>query len=886
MAKQVQQKTGGAGSVTAATAALEKSAAPGSLLVATISIDKSAGDAPAIGPSKGWKAVEPADSGNSGVTVALAYRVADGTAADQCGWTWEEARTASWWISEYSQAGTLLTPVFALNYVGPAEENRTEVPLGPIVAKGDGFAVAMIGRDTGSGFTFDGGFTEVADFTTESNPGLGVAHILEVVNGAKLSTTPKHGSGDQQGGILIAFGFEVEAKPEPPVVVTGEADEVDHDSATLNGTVDANGELTDYYFEYGTTKGYGTKVPAGGEGEAGEGAAPVAVDEAISGLEPETTYHFRLVALSAGGEDAGEDEEFTTEAEPEEEPGPTISAARVTGEPVDDRLFVGLRHADGSITRWGPDEAEAANIPQGGTFSNSAPGGHRDASSTLIRDPRRDWPDLNLVDDLVLYGRTKPLGRNAFEGQVDHLPSEFGDGMSIGVNAVGNSALLSENESWRALYVALGFDGWDGPSLARREFVAGKGWPQGKISVSTSEDGLVWDLPNEALSKDERASVNYEAPAGLPVARFGYRGTRKGGDWSKLDTPKIYGGDTEVIPEGSESPALTLDDTPRTVAFERARRHLMLEAWVKEVFTPSPGTQQSLSRIALYGETGVPLREIEGELPGVYAHDVLPHMLSTGAPDLKYRVAGDGTIVPNTSFAIPDLAFLDPGTVLDGVLRLNAYFLNNFAVWDERQFHWHPWDPDRVTWRATIAGGAHWAPAGRQARSAINGLVVSYTNHEGKPRLAGPPGSGCDVESPLLQDLDPRNPYTRRGRKNWAVLPVGYPLAYSSTAVQVGHVRLLEHKLPQRSGTLVVLPLGPGHIPQLEHPTIGPVPVWAARSGDYIELDGWPEPEPFRIVEVPSYDTETKTWTAQLDTASSRFSAILERGGSRMKGTA
>lgn len=885
MAKQIQQKTGGAGTATAATAALEKAAAAGSLLVSAISIDKSAGDAPAIGPSKGWTPVEPADSGNSGVTVALAYRVADGTASDQCGWIWEEARTASWWIGEYTQEGTLGVPVFDLNYVGPAEESRTEVPLGPITADGNGFAVAMIGRDTGSGFTFDGGFTEVADFTTESNPGLGVAHILEVVDGAKLATTPKHGSGDQQGGILIAFGFEVEAKPEPPVAVTGEADEVDHNSATLNGTVDPNGEATDYYFEYGTTKSYGTKIPAGGDGEAGEGSIAIGVDEVITGLEPETTYHFRLVALSTGGEDAGEDEEFTTEAEPEpEEPGPSVSA-RVDSEPVDDRLFVGLRHADGSMTRWAGDEPDAAGIPTGIKFSNSAPGGHRDASLTLIRDPRRDWPDLNLVDDLVIYGRTKPLGRNAFEGQTDHFPSELGDGMSIGVNAVGNSVMLSEDESWKALYVALGFDGWEEPSLARREFAAAAGASQGRIPVSTGSDGLAWDPPaNETLPAFETSEVAFEAPAGLPVSKLGYRGTRKG-EWSKFESAQVLLDDEETF-NGFAPSGLTLDGKPRVAEFSQAYRHLMLRARLLGEFKPAAGVQQSYDRLAVYGETGVPLREIEGELPGVYGHDALPHMLSTGAPDLKYRVAGDGTIIPNTSFVIPDLAFLEEGTVTDAILHLNAYFLNNFGVWDDRQFHWHPWDPDRLTWRATIAGGAHWAPAGREARSALNGLVVTFDNHEGKHRGAGPPGSGCDVESPLLQDLDPRNPYTRRGRKNWGHLSVGYPLAYSSTAIQLGHVKLLEHKLPQRSGTLVVRPLGAGHIPQLEHPTIGPVPVWAARAGDYIELDGWPEPEPFRIIEVPSYDADSKTWTAQLDTASSRFSAILERGGSRMKGIA
>jgi len=105
------------------------------------------------------------------------------------------------------------------------------------------------------------------------------------------------------------------APPPPPVVITGVASGVAVRKANLNGTVNPNLFPTTYYFEYGETEAYGTKVPATEDGEAGEGSEPVTVDEAIKGLKPGTTYHFRLVADNAGGEDAGEDAEFTTAAE-------------------------------------------------------------------------------------------------------------------------------------------------------------------------------------------------------------------------------------------------------------------------------------------------------------------------------------------------------------------------------------------------------------------------------------------------------------------------------------------------------------------------------------------------------------------------------------------
>jgi hypothetical protein len=573
-------------------------------------------------------------------------------------------------------------------------------------------------------------------------------------------------------------------------------------------------------------------------------------------------------------------------------PGPAppvrvVPAARVTSEPVDDALFVELRDSAGNVTRWAGDEPDAFGIPADIATATSAPGGHRDSSCSLSRDPRRTWPDLNLVDEYIVRGRTKPLGRNVFEGQLAHLPSELGDGVRIGVKAIGNQVLLSEDESWKELYVAFGFEGWSEAPFERREWSAEQGRPQGKIPLSTGSGGLSWELPVEALPVNEVTEAHFQAPAGVRIAKLGYRGRRQGGNWANFQAPALLASDTEHeqfgVGAGGEV-ALTLDNTAHTATLPTPRRYAMLRVFATVAAAPSAGTQQSYDRLAVYGDHGLPLvGGTTSELHGLYAHDVLGHMLETGAPALKFRIAEDGTIVPNTSFVIPHLAFLEGGKVADAIQNLNAYFLNNWAVWDDKTFYWQPWNPDRLTWKARIQGGAHWSPAGRQSETLLNGAIVYFTDGWGKARTAGPVGSGCDFEDPLLEDSDPANPYTRRGRRRWGKLQVDFPLAYGSTAVQVGHVFLLEHRLPQRAGTLVIRPLGPGHVPQIEHPTVGAVPVWALRAGDYVELVGWPEPEPFRVIET-DYSHESKTLTAQLDTASSRLSAILERVGVRLVG--
>jgi Ca2+-binding RTX toxin-like protein len=100
----------------------------------------------------------------------------------------------------------------------------------------------------------------------------------------------------------------------PPVVVTGAATDVSPVRATLTGTVDPRGRLTNYYFEYGTSAAYGTKTPST---SAGNAATTISVSATASGLRAGRTYHFRLVGKSDAGTTVGADRTFTTPPPPE-----------------------------------------------------------------------------------------------------------------------------------------------------------------------------------------------------------------------------------------------------------------------------------------------------------------------------------------------------------------------------------------------------------------------------------------------------------------------------------------------------------------------------------------------------------------------------------------
>lgn len=110
--------------------------------------------------------------------------------------------------------------------------------------------------------------------------------------------------------------FWTAGKPE---AVTAAASEVGYTHATLHAAIAAKYSPTHFYFEYGDSEAYGHKTPEYFSGERNE---PVEEHEAISGLSPDTTYHFRVVASNAYGATYGADQTFTTAEEPLVETGP------------------------------------------------------------------------------------------------------------------------------------------------------------------------------------------------------------------------------------------------------------------------------------------------------------------------------------------------------------------------------------------------------------------------------------------------------------------------------------------------------------------------------------------------------------------------------------
>ena len=98
----------------------------------------------------------------------------------------------------------------------------------------------------------------------------------------------------------------INGDPGDAEAITGSASGISPHTAQLNGTVNANGQDVDYYFEYGPTTQYGDIS------DVFSTTANQPITIAVSALSPDTLYHFRLVVVTDTDTINGNDRSFET----------------------------------------------------------------------------------------------------------------------------------------------------------------------------------------------------------------------------------------------------------------------------------------------------------------------------------------------------------------------------------------------------------------------------------------------------------------------------------------------------------------------------------------------------------------------------------------------
>jgi parallel beta-helix repeat protein len=167
-------------------------------------------------------------------------------------------------------------------------------------------------------------------------------------------TVDQRGMQRPQGLACDVGAYELQ--PIAPGVSAAPATGIRPRGATLNGTVDTHGFQTSGRFEYGPTTSYGSSTPT-----QTLASGTHAVSAMITGLLPDTPYHFKLVMSTSGGTAETADQTFTTAPDaPDVATGPAteITAAGSTlngsvipnGLPTTYQFWYGTTPAYGSAT--------------------------------------------------------------------------------------------------------------------------------------------------------------------------------------------------------------------------------------------------------------------------------------------------------------------------------------------------------------------------------------------------------------------------------------------------------------------------------------------------------------------------------------------------------
>ncbi len=208
--------------------------------------------------------------------------------------------------------GTLVA--WGISTLGDGSASTSHVPVDITtsgILSGKTMATASTGWEASFAVATDGSLASwgYSLFGEMGDGALGTSNTPVAVSAASLSPGEKFarvGSGPLAYHALAVVTTPVSA---PPYVLTQAATEITSTAATLNGSVNAFDASTDVNFVYGTSAP-DTVVPAAPTPVTG--TSNTAVSFLLTGLAPNTTYHYRVTATNRTGTASGSDLTFTT----------------------------------------------------------------------------------------------------------------------------------------------------------------------------------------------------------------------------------------------------------------------------------------------------------------------------------------------------------------------------------------------------------------------------------------------------------------------------------------------------------------------------------------------------------------------------------------------
>ena len=524
--------------------------------------------------------------------------------------------------------------------------------------------------------------------------------------------------------------------------------------------------------------------------------------------------------------------------------------------------------ADGTRHLWGSYLPTVGDRPTGLGFRTRRGDGFADAQLTLRRPIDRDYPDLGLLDELILFGHQ---GDVAYEGRVTHLPRSIGDGgHSIDVAAAGWMAETRRRKA-REIYVDRDLSRWRPESVGRRAQKISANFPPQQMDVVPDVDGGgagirlsitgAWAAPTKP-----EAEAWYDAGTGRRAAVL-YHQIANSASINTGDA--LWNWRTSSEPTDAQHTGFEIVNRPLTTGVyyspATARRYLFIDVYYDGTPAGEQGTlyEQTWKRLAVYGDHGLALIG-PTDPKGVAASAVIRHLLAKYCPKLR----ADG--VQETTYPIAQLVV--DADVFDAIAQANAFHRWSLGCWENRTVHYAPVDLTDFDWQVRLDDpGVTTTLQGDSIEHLANGIEVSFDNVQtGERDLVGPD------DSSLLSDPSVENPANRHGDDIRTTLELSHP-ATKDDAIELGRVALAEFNQPRGIGEINVR----GHIRDRQGNW---QPVWKVRADDRIAITSSTSlSDRPRLIGETSYQHDGHRLTVAVDSTLPRLDAVLDRVGTALQ---
>lgn len=540
-------------------------------------------------------------------------------------------------------------------------------------------------------------------------------------------------------------------------------------------------------------------------------------------------------------------------------------AVNITAQFPPDLLAVRIDIPGGGSARWAEDEHSPENVLSEIACSDEIPGGYKDLSGILARDPQATYPDLATYGDVTLY---QPGGEPVWKGSLDKGPKVSGDQISISPAALGYQFILDDDSAAQIGIIDSDLSRWGESSAQRkRELVANKYAFSGSVSTGfldagSTDPGIIFDTSGiEKVAEIKPGGEMTYYGDGVDIGRILFDFL---GDGTVTWDEYVYLGSDDIptLLDASKNYNGSSASKQELVATVAGRKYAIINSFYTGAFIGQMLNFHMFQNIKVIGRHGMPLQGVWPNV-GFSTKQILEYVLKTFAQPLTL----DPDYIDDDNFILSQAWYGEAAALADIINDITKYGLFDWFVYNNKRFEYRKPGSYGRYWKAYTVP-SELSEVGEDSQRLWRRITVRYQDPDGSTRLVGAPGSGCRVESPELEITDPENPAVKAGRTRRDILDL-QGVSNPAQAISVGKRFLEESSLLNHSGSASLS----GYV--LDDAGIYR-PASQVKSGDYVSFVDSSDPG-YRKIVGKQYTHSDRHAAIDIDAPPTGLQELLER---------